>query len=179
MTYTSPVPLGAHPNQDDELSPLLTPMIVRRWPAARSFVVVGSLCVVAGGLVAAVTGPTDFEPGSWLAAYLVLVGGVAQIASGAGQAWLSADQPPTRLVRAEVIGWNLALLAVVVGTLSSFPVATTIGGVITAAVLVAFLLGTRHARRQVGGAALLYRALVIFVLLSAPVGILLAWVRHG
>lgn len=31
-------------------------------------------CVVLGGVIAAVTGPLDLAHGSWLAAYLVLVG---------------------------------------------------------------------------------------------------------
>ena len=41
-----------------------------------------------GGAVAAVSDPFSFEQGSWLAAFLVLVGGVVQIALGAGQAAL-------------------------------------------------------------------------------------------
>ena len=41
------------------------------------------ICSVAlGGLVAAVAQPLDLAHGSWLAAYLVLVGGVAQGAMG-------------------------------------------------------------------------------------------------
>ena len=58
--------------------------------AARWFVAAGSSCVVVGGLVAAATGPTGFEDGSWVAAYLVLVGGVAQIALGVGQQLVGA-----------------------------------------------------------------------------------------
>ena len=38
--------------------------------------------VVLGGLVAAVTEPLDLTHGSWVAAYLVLVGGVGQGAMG-------------------------------------------------------------------------------------------------
>jgi len=36
----------------------------------------GAGCVIVGGLVAAVTGPSGLEQGSWLAAYSVLVCGV-------------------------------------------------------------------------------------------------------
>lgn len=56
--------------------------LAERWRAASVLVSIGSACVVAGGLVAAVTGPTDFDHRSWLSVYLVLVGGVAQIALG-------------------------------------------------------------------------------------------------
>ena len=48
------------------------------WSVVGPFVLVGSVCIVAGGLVAAVSRPSGFELGSWLAAYLVLVGGVAE-----------------------------------------------------------------------------------------------------
>ena len=43
-----------------------------RWAVGRWFLALGSIAVVGGGIVAAVTGPTDFELGSWVAAYLVL-----------------------------------------------------------------------------------------------------------
>ncbi|MBS7547854.1 hypothetical protein [Dietzia massiliensis] len=42
------------------------------WRAMREFVLVGLTAIIAGGLVAAVTGPTGFDEGSWVAAYLVL-----------------------------------------------------------------------------------------------------------
>jgi len=47
----------------------------------------------------------------------VLVGGVAQIGLGVGQAWLTQDPPARREVRAEVVTWNLSIVATVVGTL--------------------------------------------------------------
>src|SRR3546814_20131767 len=47
-----------------------------------------------------------FEHGSWLAAYLVLVGGVAQIALGGGQAWLADRVPRARTTRTEAWSWN-------------------------------------------------------------------------
>ena len=89
--------------------------------SARTFVVVGSISVVGGGLVAAATGPTGFERGSWLAAYLVLVGGVAQVVLGAGQSWLAEDVPPHGSTRTEAWAWNVGVVAVVVSR-----VATTI-----------------------------------------------------
>lgn len=147
--------------------------------ASRSFLAVGALGVVAGGIVAAVTGPTGFERGSWVAAYLVLVVGVAQIALGAGLAWLPDEVPARSATMALLIGWNLAAVVVIAGTLVSAPVLTSVGGVITAAILVGFVLGVGHSRPELSGWALLYRALAVFVLLSTPVGLLLAWMRRG
>lgn len=153
--------------------------LVTRWPAARPFVGLGATSVVAGGLIAAATRPTHFELGSWLAAYLVLVGGVAQIALGAGQAWI-ADQPPSaRVVRAEILLWNVALGATVIGSVTSAPVATSVGVVATVLALGLFLRGVgarAHAMRWLRWA---YRGVIVVVLIGAPIGLALAWTRHG
>jgi hypothetical protein len=49
---------------------------------ARAFFVVAGALVVVGGIVAAVNSASPFPHGSWLAAYLVLVGGASQVALG-------------------------------------------------------------------------------------------------
>lgn len=145
----------------------------------RWFLALGSIAVVGGGIVAAVTGPTDFEFGSWVAAYLVLVVGVAQIVLGAGVAWLPSEVPPDTTRIALAAGWNLAAVAVVVGTLVSAPVLTSIGGVVTVVALFGFLLVVTRSRPELSGWTLLYRALALFVLLSTPVGLMLAWIRRS
>lgn len=147
--------------------------------AARWFLAFGAMGVIGGGVVAAVSGPTGFELGSWVAAYLVLVVGVAQIALGAGLAWLPgevvSETPRTTLAT----GWNLASVAVVAGTLISAPALTSIGGLVIAASLVGFVVAVTRSRPEMSGWALLYRALALFVLLSTPVGLLLAWIRRS
>jgi hypothetical protein len=153
--------------------------LIERWRPARTFVVIGSIFVVAGGLVAAVSGPTSFERGSWLAAYLVLVGGVAQIVLGAGQAWLADRVPPDRSTRFEAWSWNAGVATVVIGTLASMPVLTSLGGLASAAALWLFLAGVRTVRPASRVVALLYRGVAAIVLVSIPVGIALAWTRHG
>lgn len=153
--------------------------LAERWRAASVFVIVGSACVVAGGLVAAVTGPTDFEHGSWLAAYLVLVGGVAQIVLGAGQAWLARQVPPARSTRSEAWSWNIGAVAVVSGTLLSEPTLTTVGGTVLMLALVLFVAGVRRMRPSSRRVGLLYRGVVGVVLVSIPIGVVLAWTRHG
>lgn len=153
--------------------------VIERWKSTRAFVIIGSICIVAGGLVAAVTGPTDFAHGSWLAAYLVLVCGVVQIALGAGQAWLADRAPPHRSTKREAWSWNTGAALVVVGTLASLPILTSLGGMASAVALGLFLRGVRTVRSAPRGAALLYRGIAALVLVSIPVGLALAWTRHG
>lgn len=152
---------------------------IARWPAVGPFLAIGSVCTIAGGLVAAVTHPTGFELGSWLAAFLVLVGGVAQIALGVGQAWLSEDAPRPTQVRAEVTTWNLGVTATVVGTLVSAPIITTLGGLASALALGLFLGGVRKSGSGSRSPLVLYRGFATIVLVSTPVGLALAWIRHG
>lgn len=154
------------------------------WSGIRWFVAVGSFCIVVGGLVAAVTGPTGFEDGSWVAAYLVLVGGVAQITLGVGQQLVGASAPRPGVLWTELVGWNVGMVATVGGTLASEPLLTTVGGIATAVALVSFLT-VRTGRpsktriRQADVVNIGYRGMAAFVLVSIPVGVSLAWFRHG
>jgi hypothetical protein len=160
--------------------PLWAVHVAARLPAMRAFVVVGASCVVTGGLTAAVARPTGFAEGSWLAAYLVLVGGVAQVAMGSGQALLARRPPSARLVAAELVVWNVGMVCVVAGTLLPAVALTLLGGIATAAALAAFLKGV-HCTCTAAPAVVVrgYRSLAIFVLASTPVGLLLAWLRYG
>lgn len=156
------------------------------WGSYLPAFVVGSLCVIAGGLVAAVTGPLTLAHGSWAAAYLVLVAGVAQIALAAGQGMLAGQaRHPVghRLLLVELAGWNLGNAAVIAGTLWSATWLVNLGGAMLVVALGALLVATRGgpgradvARgRQV--ALLAVRALVALLLVSIPVGLWLAHVR--
>ncbi len=169
MTAAAPPP--------SPLSPSTTSLLVAHPDEVRPFLIVGCACIVSGGLVAAVTGPTDFELGSWLAAYLVLVGGVAQVALGLGQVVLAAPAPSPRMVVAEAALWNLGLVATITGSLVALPAVSTVGGAATMGALILFLVGVRGAGAR--PVAVLYRVVVAVVLLSAPIGLVLAWVRHG
>ena len=152
--------------------------LVARWPAARPFVVIGCTSIVAGGVVAAVTRPIGFELGSWLAAFLVLVGGVAQIALGAGQAWMAGTPPRPATVAIETVAWNLGIVATIVGSIASAPIVTAAGAVAVVAGLVLFLRGVQDATGP-RGPRLLYRGVIVVVLISTPIGLVLAWTRHG
>lgn len=150
-----------------------------RWPAARPFLLVGSALTLAGGVVAAATRPTDFELGSWLAAFLVLVGGVAQVALGAGQAWMADPPPSSRGVAVEITAWNAAVLLTAVGTLASRPAATVLGAVAMVVAVASFLVGVRATRSVNRWAIALYRFVAVVILVSTPIGLVLTFTRHG
>ncbi|WP_131886543.1 hypothetical protein [Dietzia cinnamea] len=144
----------------------------------REFVLVGLTAIIAGGLVAAVTGPTEFADGSWVAAYLVLVVGVAQVGLGAGQALLAADVLSGRLRMVQLLAYNLANSAVLVGTLAESVVVVVGGGVLMLASLALFLAPARHVH-ALTWYLVLYRMAIVILAVSVPVGIVLSVVRHG
>lgn len=144
--------------------------------AIDSFVAVAIGCIVAGGFIAAVTGPLGLEHGSWLAAYLVLVGGVATAAVGVAQQNLPPAPPERSHARLELGCLCVGNAAVIVGTLITSPLLVDVGGVILAIGLaIAFVLvrgSTAHRTLTIA-----YRCLLVFVIVSIPVGLVLAHVR--
>ena len=157
----------------------LVDVATHRWTTLRWFVWIGFACIIAGGLVAAVTRPTEFGSGAWLAAYLVLVAGVAQIALGTGQAVLARDGPRHSVVRVEVVAWNGGAAATILGTLAGAPVVTTVGAAATAIALGCFIMSVRAAGGSLRWANVLYRVTAAIVLFSIPIGVVLSWTRHG
>ncbi len=151
-------------------------MVTSRWRSSVPLFVAGGVSIIAGGLTAAVTGPTGWERGSWVAAFLVLVAGVAQIGLGTGQAQLVAKPMSVRVAGAQCVLWNTGCVVVISGTLLSSPVAVTVGSMPLLAVL-AMSFASRGYRPQ-SHFALGYRALLALLLVSLPVGIALAWLRR-
>ena len=144
---------------------------------AMAFGVVALICVVAGGLVAAVTGPLHLEHGSWAAAYLVLVGGVAQGALGISQYFLAAQRFVGWKVIAELVAWNSASAAVIGGTLVGNPWVVDAGGALLV-VSLALMFRTVQGRGAMSGWVLWgYRALLVVIAVSIPVGLVLAHLR--
>lgn len=162
---------------------------------ASAMVVIGGSFVVLGGLVAAVTGPVGLERGSWLAAYLVLVCGVAQFAIGTVQSGQDLGTKPMPWAR----GWvqltclNLGSVAVIVGTLAREPslVDSAVG-----LLLVAFGIALHtvrpwasqpmrglvelQGRGSVGRLVLWgYRVFLLLLVVSLPVGSVLAHLRSN
>lgn len=149
------------------------------------FLAVGGIGVIGGGLVAAVADPLHVARGSWAAAYLVLVVGVAQVALGVLQERLAARPTSPRLRAAELAAWNVGNAAVLGGTLASAEWVVDIGGLLLVVALALFLV----AQRPAGGSGLppgsgagrgriwavwVFRGLVVLLLVSIPVGLVLA-----
>lgn len=146
-----------------------------RWETVRAFALTGTICVVSGGLVAAVTAPLHSERGAWAAAYLVLVGGVAQIALGFGQALLAAQAPDVSVARVQVATWTVGSAAVIGGTLSRAMLVADLGSALLVVTLLMSLRAVRHA--HAGRAIWCYRALIVLLVVSIPTGLVLARVR--
>lgn len=164
MTAEAVLPGGSHPAPDGVLT------------------AIGGCCVVLGGLVAAVTAPLHLAHGSWLAAYLVLVAGVAQYAMGRARAWRPDMTLPPRWSWAQVGCWNVGNAAVVVGTLVGEPPAVDLGSaLLVAALAIALYAAGPVTRRAPGRAPALvawaYRALLLVLALSIPVGMALSYLR--
>ena len=146
------------------------------WKAAAPFVVLGLVAVVAGGLYSALAASTPTRQGAWLVAYLVLVVGVAQVGLGAGQAWLAERRLGAGFLAAEFAAFALGNLGVATGTMLSLPALVDVGGVLLVVSLVLFLRGVWGSRRG-GWLRWLYAALVAILLVSIPIGLVLAQIR--
>lgn len=139
--------------------------------------------MILGGLVAAVTGPLGLAKGSWLAAYLVLVCGVASCAIGAAQARsgpASMRSPRTWML----LGcWGAGNVAVIAGSLTAVPVVVDCGAALLVIALVLALadagrsawLPTRSGR-LIGWT---YRGMLVFLMISTLVGAVLAHLRSA
>jgi hypothetical protein len=151
---------------------------------AELLMIVGASCIVLGGLVAAFTGPLELTDGSWLAAYLVLVCGVAQYAIGRVPPRLGARAVSAGPTWAGVTCWNLGNLAVIGGTLSATPVLVDAGATLLALGLTVAWRAVRHVgptmlRDRAGQAATwAYRVMLLGLLAGTVIGMFLAHRRH-
>ena len=78
----------------------------------------------------------------------------------------------------ELACWNAGNAAVVVGDLVRIPVVVAVGGALLAVVLVLQLAHLRHVAAGMRWAAWLYGVVVAVLLVSIPIGILLAAVQR-
>lgn len=152
--------------------------MTHRWLTSRPFLIIAGLAIVGGGLVAAVTGPLELAYGSWLAAYLVLVVGVAQAGFGVGRSLLPADvEETTGSIPVELFAWNGGNLLVVVATLVGQPWLVVVGSVLLLVALALFVRAVRHSGTHPGW-VWAYRALALFLAGSIAVGIALSVIRN-
>lgn len=145
-----------------------------QWRAVLPFSLVGLVCIVAGGVVSAATAYGPSEHSAWAVAYLVLVAGVAQLGLGLGQALLAPSTPTGRTVLAELLAWNVGNAAVLVGTLAGLAALVDVGAVLLLAALVVFVLGVGGGAEQWKWPLYAFRTLVLILLISMPIGVVLA-----
>ena len=152
--------------------------IVPVWP----WLVLGLVTTVAGGLVAAAVAHAPTEKPVWASSYLVLVAGLGQLGLALGRALL-APRPPTSGAVARDFGvFALGNAGVVVGTLTDALWLVDVGGVLLVVSLALMVWGVRagveavehRPRRWVVWLLWLYRVLVVVLLISIPVGLVLA-----
>lgn len=153
---------------------------------ARVQVLVGAGCVVLGGAVAAVAGPLQFNRGSWLAAYLVLVCGVAQFAMGRASTLLGGRWEIAALSWALVVCWNLGNAGVIGGTLDSRPLLVDAGSLLLVVGLTLAIYLARPATHAAAGsesisrlAGWAYRGLLLVLLVSISIGVAVTHLRRG
>lgn len=146
------------------------------------FLIAGVACVVIGGLLAAATAYVTTQKTAWATAYIVLVGGVAQVGLGGAVAWLR-PRAPRRLAWETWTAWNLGNAGVIAGQLAGLIVLTDIGTVILVVALALILIAVsskRYANPDAGddhrGVLFAFRGLVVLLAVSMPIGIILAHV---
>jgi hypothetical protein len=146
--------------------------------ATMPFAVAGTGCVVAGGLVAAATAAAPSAHASWAVAYLVLVAGVAQVGLGLGQGALASRAPSGRRLALETGAWNVGNAAVLAGVLVGVGPLVDLGGALLVIALVLLVHavrdGGRHDTRIARWTLYGFRLLVLILLVSIPVGLVLA-----
>lgn len=154
------------------------PTKLTRMPrSAIPFVVIGTVSVVSGGLVSAISASSPSYPAAWAVAYLVLVSGMGQLALGLAQAGLTVRQPRARLVAAEAITFNVANIAILVGALTTSMVLVDLGGGLFLISLAVFLWGARSPRPKRKWMLYGFRVLIAILMVSTPIGLIIASAR--
>ena len=143
------------------------------------FLASAAVLIVAGGAVAAVNSAAPFGHGSWVAAYLVLVGGVSQIVLSTGQVALGTRRLTRAVSPAQLVLWNLGSLAVPAGVLADWAWLVTAGSVALLAALALFAIVAGGMRPTARGRSVLYLGIVVGLTVSVVVGSALANAAPG
>lgn len=148
------------------------------WP----WLVLGTLSAVAGGLLAGVVAHEPTEKPVWASAYLVLVAGLGEVGLALGRALLAPRPPTSGAVARDFTVFALGNAAVIVGTLVDAVWFVDVGGALLVVALALMVWGVRAGveavertpRAWVVWLLWLYRVLVVVLLVSIPVGLVLA-----
>jgi hypothetical protein len=144
----------------------------------RLFVAAASIALTAAIGAAAARAIEPFAHGVWLIAYLFLVGFLAQLLLGRGQAMVTAaspaeaDPPP---IGAQAVLWNAGVVAVPLGVLLGARVFVVAGSLALLASLVMFWQERRPRNAVSGVLEIGYVMLIVFMGTSVLVGTALAW----
>lgn len=147
--------------------------------SAFPFLILGGLGILAGGFLSAVSAASPSYLAAWAVAYLVLVVGFAQLLLGIGQDQLAVRRPSASLVTAEVLALNLANAAVLIGSLTTTVVLTWVGAGLIVVAMALFIWAARGGGSRHRWLLYLFRAMIVILLVSAPIGIVLAHSRMG
>ncbi len=153
-----------------------------RLVSASPWLVLGVIAVIAGGLVAAFVAHDPSQKPVWASAYLVLVAGVGQIGLALGRTMLPARPATPGAVARDFAVFALGNVGVVAGTVIDVVWLVDIGGALIVVALALMVWGVRGASGKapytssgwLGGLLLTYRVLVVVLLVSVPVGLVLA-----
>lgn len=154
---------------------------------ARAFALCAAAFLFAGTAVAAVHFVVPITRGWWLAAYLILVGGVSQAALGVGLAALAPDVgsrlPGRALTGAQLVVFDAGTVLVAVADLADAPAGVLAGSVLLVIALALFAAAlrrlTRSARRPAPIWVTGYALLLGFLAGSVVVGAALAGALPG
>lgn len=140
---------------------------------ALPFLVAGVVWVIAGGVLAAATAYVTTQKTAWATAFIVLVGGVAQAGLGVAMGWL-AQRARLRTAWVAFAVFNLGSVGVLAGQLTAVIALTFAGGAVLVAALVVIVVATRNGSPGHPILVWSFRALVILLAVSIPVGLILA-----
>ncbi|HEX7324399.1 MAG TPA: hypothetical protein VF292_03460 [Rhodanobacteraceae bacterium] len=153
----------------------VSPSGARRWLAAAPFIVTGAIAVAAWVALALVAAPLLAAEGGWLAAYLGLIAGAAQVALGGGQAWLALQPPEFEHCAYAWAALNLGNVGIIAGSLLGAFWIVVAGTAAFVLALALFTLGVRRTARPL--ARVPYWALLVFLAVMALVGLIFAVVQ--
>jgi len=145
--------------------------------SAIPFLTLGGISLILGGVVSAASAGSPSYTSAWAVAYLVLVGGMAQLVLGTGQAELASKRLPAGLLAAEAALLNVSTVAVLLGTILTAPALTYAGAGLLLVTLVAFIWAVRGASQHLPWLLWAFRIMVVVLLVSAPIGLVIAHSR--
>lgn len=146
-------------------------------PAALAMLAAAAIALIASFV-------TDASDLRWLALHLALLGGVSQLIVGVGQffvcSYLATTPPPMKLLRAQLVAWNVGAVLVAIGVVGGTSVIAEVGVVFVLAGIVLLAVGINAMRKSslqtARWAIQWYLAAAVFLAVGAVIGGLLA---HG